>query len=76
MFFYMLCKNFSFIEAFLHNINKELEFINVTKIKINASSFSDKRYTARKLAKGKELLDKAKEMERKVLAIVERKISS
>ncbi len=45
-------------------------------VKINASSFSDKRYTARKLAKGKELLDKAKEMERKVLAIVERKISS
>jgi glutamate formiminotransferase/formiminotetrahydrofolate cyclodeaminase len=45
-------------------------------VKINASSYSDKRYTARKLAKGKELLDKAKEMERKVLAIVERKISS
>ncbi len=43
-------------------------------VKINASSYTDKRYTARKLAKGKQLLDKAKEMERKVLAIVERKI--
>ena len=43
-------------------------------VKINASSYSDKRYTARKLAKGKEILDKAKEMERKVLGIVERKI--
>lgn len=43
-------------------------------VKINASSYSDKRYTARKLAKGKQILDKAKEMERKVLGIVERKI--
>ncbi len=43
-------------------------------VKINAASYSDKRYTARKLQKGKELLDKAKEMERKVLAIVEKKI--
>lgn len=43
-------------------------------VKINAASYSDKRYTARKLAKGKEILDKAKEMERKVLGIVERKI--
>jgi len=43
-------------------------------VKINASSYSDKRYTARKLAKGKQILDKAKEMERKVLAVVERKI--
>lgn len=45
-------------------------------VKINAVSYSDKKYTARKLKKGKEILDKAKEMERKVLAIVERKINS
>lgn len=43
-------------------------------VKINAASYSDKRYTARKLAKAKELLDKAKELERKVLGIVEKKI--
>jgi glutamate formiminotransferase/formiminotetrahydrofolate cyclodeaminase len=43
-------------------------------IKINAASYTDKRYTARKLKKGKEILDKAKELERKVLGIVERKI--
>ncbi len=45
-------------------------------VKINAASYTDKRYTARKLKKGKEILDKAKELERKVLAIVERKINS
>lgn len=44
-------------------------------VKINAASYSDKKYTARKLKKGKELLDRAKEMERKVLGIVERKIA-
>ncbi|MFM2305586.1 MAG: glutamate formimidoyltransferase [Bacteroidota bacterium] len=44
-------------------------------VKINAASYTDKRYTARKLQKGKEILDKAKEMERKVLAIVEKKIA-
>ena len=43
-------------------------------VKINAASYTDKRYTARKLKKGKEILDKAKELERKVLGIVERKI--
>lgn len=43
-------------------------------VKINAASYSDKKYTARKLKKAKELLDKAKETERKVLSIVERKI--
>lgn len=43
-------------------------------VKINAASYTDKRYTARKLKKGKEILDKAKEMERKVLGIVEKKI--
>jgi glutamate formiminotransferase/formiminotetrahydrofolate cyclodeaminase len=43
-------------------------------VKINASSYSDKRYTARKLQRGKQILDKAKELERKVLAIVEKKI--
>ncbi len=45
-------------------------------VKINATSYFDKRYTARKLKKGKEILDKAKELERKVLTIVERKINS
>lgn len=43
-------------------------------VKINAASYTDKKYTARKLKKAKELLDKAKETERKVLGIVERKI--
>lgn len=43
-------------------------------VKINAASYSDKKYIARKLKKGKEILDKAKEMERKILVIVERKI--
>jgi glutamate formiminotransferase/formiminotetrahydrofolate cyclodeaminase len=43
-------------------------------VKINAVSYTDKRYTARKLKKGKEILDKAKELEKKVLGIVERKI--
>ncbi len=45
-------------------------------VKINAATYSDKKYTARKLQKGKEILDKAKELERKVLGIVERKINS
>lgn len=45
-------------------------------VKINATGYNDKKYTARKLKKGQEILDKAKEMERKVLAVVERKISS
>lgn len=44
-------------------------------VKINAASYTDKRYTSRKLAKAKEILDKAKELERKVLGIVEKKIS-
>ncbi len=44
-------------------------------VKINAASYSDKKYTARKLKKAKEMLDKAKETERKILAIVERKIA-
>ncbi len=43
-------------------------------VKINAASYSDKKYTTRKLTKGKEILDKAKEMERKILGIVERKM--
>ena len=43
-------------------------------VKINATGYTDKRYTANKLKKGKAILDKAKEMERKVLGIVERKI--
>lgn len=43
-------------------------------VKINAASYTDKRYTTRKLKKAKEMLDKAKELERKVLSIVERKI--
>ena len=47
---------------------------NRLNVKINAASYSDKKYVARKLKKGKEILDKAKEMERKVLGIVERKI--
>jgi glutamate formiminotransferase/formiminotetrahydrofolate cyclodeaminase len=44
-------------------------------VKINAATYSDKRYTARKLQKGKEMLEKAKEMEKKILGIVEKKIS-
>ncbi len=44
-------------------------------VKINATGYKDKKYTSRKLKKGKAILDKAKEMERKVLALVERKIS-
>jgi glutamate formiminotransferase/formiminotetrahydrofolate cyclodeaminase len=43
-------------------------------VKINSVSYSDKRYTARKLIRAKELLRKAKEQERKVLSIVEKKI--
>ncbi len=43
-------------------------------VKINASSYKDKRYTSRKLKTAKELLDKAKEQERKILGIVERKM--
>ncbi|MES2621601.1 MAG: glutamate formimidoyltransferase [Bacteroidota bacterium] len=44
-------------------------------VKINAASYSDKRYTERKLKKGKEILDKAKEMERRILGLVEKKIA-
>jgi glutamate formiminotransferase/formiminotetrahydrofolate cyclodeaminase len=47
-------------------------FLNV---KINAAYYSDKRYTARKLQKGKEILEKAKETERKILLMVEKKIN-
>lgn len=45
-------------------------------VKINATGYKDKKYTARKLKKGKEILDKAKDLERKVLAVVERKIGN
>lgn len=44
-------------------------------VKINAASCTDKRYVARKLEQGKLMCNKAKELERKVLATVEKKIS-
>jgi glutamate formiminotransferase/formiminotetrahydrofolate cyclodeaminase len=44
-------------------------------VKINAASYSDKTYTAEKLKLGKEILDKANEMEKVVLSVAEGKIN-
>lgn len=43
-------------------------------VKINSASYADKRYTSNKLKRAKNILDKTKEAERKILGIVERKI--